>query len=76
MLNSNDLLTLRDLRERAELSQEDVAEALGVSQPMVHYWEHGKTGVRLETRKALAKLYQRSPEEITAAIIATRKGNL
>lgn len=30
---------LREMREEAGLSQRDVARAIGVSQPCVHFWE-------------------------------------
>lgn len=42
---------IRELRERAGIQQKELALAIGVSQPTVSEWEHGKkdpTGDRLE----------------------------
>lgn len=53
MLSDN----LRDLRRQHKLSQEDVAEAIGVSRQAVAKWENGDTTPDIINCMALAKLY-------------------
>lgn len=47
-------------REDARLTQDDVAEALGVSRQMVGYWETGRRTPRHEHLLGLARVYGRS----------------
>lgn len=53
MLSDN----LRDLRRQHKLSQEDVAEAIGVSRQAVAKWENGDTTPDIINCMELAKLY-------------------
>lgn len=53
MLSDN----LRDLRRQHKLSQEEVAEAIGVSRQAVAKWENGDTTPDIINCMALAKLY-------------------
>ena len=53
MINEN----LKDLRKHHKLSQEDVAEAIGVSRQAVAKWENGDTTPDITNCVALAKLY-------------------
>lgn len=46
---------LKDLRKQAELTQVDVAEKLGISQPAYASWEHG---VKKPTQENLVKIAQ------------------
>lgn len=48
---------LRGLRARLRLSQEQVAEAVGVSPQTIVNYENGKGGMSYETAWALADLY-------------------
>lgn len=57
------LITLKEARKAAGLSQEYVARRLNVSQSAVSRWENGYPPLR-KHRAALAKLYGRSEEEI------------
>lgn len=52
--------TLRRSRETAELSQKDVANALGISQFAVSKWERGEMTPTIERLKQLADLYNTS----------------
>lgn len=47
-------MTLRELRERKRLTQTELAQAVGVSQPMICSWENGTYAPRLRVRDRLA----------------------
>ena len=49
-------------REHAELTQADVARALGITRPAVSQWEAGKTKPSREKLRAFAKLTSTNPE--------------
>jgi len=50
------------------MTQEFVAESLGVSRQAVSKWESGKSDPSTSNLLALAKLYGVSPEEILSSI--------
>ena len=60
MLNEN-LLTLRKLHK---LSQEEVAEKIGVSKQAVAKWENGETAPDIYNCKALADLFDVSLDDL------------
>lgn len=51
---------LRDLRENKELTQNDLAKILNVSQTTYSRYESGNLNVPVESLKALAKFYNTS----------------
>lgn len=55
---------LRENRMRCKMTQEFVAEALGVSRQAVSKWENGTSDPSTANLIALAKLYGISPEEL------------
>lgn len=55
---------LREYRTRCKMSQEFVAEAVGVSRQAVSKWENGLSDPSTANLIALAKLYGISPEEL------------
>lgn len=55
---------LRDHRVRCKMTQEFVAEAVGVSRQAVSKWENGASDPSTANLIALAKLYGVSPEEL------------
>ena len=55
---------LREHRVRCKMTQEFVAEALGVSRQAVSKWENGASDPTTANLIALAKLYGVSPEEL------------
>jgi Zn-dependent peptidase ImmA (M78 family)/transcriptional regulator with XRE-family HTH domain len=57
---------LRRARERAGLSQEAVADALGINRVMLSYYETGRRSVPLPTAAALARLYGTSLDRLLA----------
>ena len=63
---------LKDARTRVGMSQELVAEQLGVSRQAVTKWELGQSKPSAKNLKALADLYQIPPEELLKA--ANREG--
>lgn len=55
---------LREERTRCKMTQEFVAEALGVSRQAVSKWENGSSDPSTSNLLALAKLYGVSAEEL------------
>lgn len=56
--------TLKEHRVRCKMTQEFVAERLGVSRQAVSKWENGSSDPSTSNLLALAKLYGISPEEL------------
>ena len=61
---------LKENRIRCQMTQEFVAETLGVSRQSVSKWENGSSDPNTSNLIALAKLYKISPEELL--VCATR----
>lgn len=59
---------LRENRVRCKMSQEFVAEAVGVSRQAVSKWENGVSDPSTSNLVALAKLYGLSAEELLAGL--------
>ena len=55
---------LKENRIRCQMTQEFVAETLGVSRQSVSKWENGSSDPNTSNLIALAKLYKVSPEEL------------
>ena len=55
---------LQEHRQRCRMTQEFVAEALGVSRQAVSKWERGDSDSSTANLIAIAKLYGVSPEEL------------
>ena len=55
---------LKEHRVRCKMTQEFVAETLGVSRQSVSKWENGSSDPNTSNLIALAKLYKISPEEL------------
>lgn len=55
---------LKQHREECKMTQEFVAEAVGVSRQAVSKWENGTSDPSTSNLLALAKLYKISPEEL------------
>lgn len=60
--------TLKENRIRCNMTQEFVAEQLGVSRQAVSKWENGTSDPNTSNLIALAKLYGTSPEELLEAV--------
>ena len=56
--------TLKDYRVRCQMTQEFVAERLGVSRQAVSKWENGTSDPSTSNLLALAKLYNVSAEDL------------
>ena len=56
--------TIRTHRLRCQMTQEIVAEAIGVSRQAVSKWESGASDPSTSNLVALAKLFSISPEEL------------
>lgn len=59
---------LKENRLRRKMTQEFVAEALGVSRQAVSKWENGTTDPSTSNLIALAKLYDVEAEEILRCV--------
>lgn len=55
---------LKENRVRCQMTQEFVAETLGVSRQSVSKWENGSSDPNTSNLIALAKLYKISPEDL------------
>jgi len=62
--------TLRIARKRANLTQEAVAEEMGVSVPQISRWENGTNGIPSKRLSAMAKAYRASVEELFGSEVA------
>ena len=58
------MMKLAAARVNCGLSQQEVANELGVTRTTVGNWEHGRTAMSLLGRKTLAKLYEMDMEDI------------
>ena len=59
---------LKDHRTRCSMTQEFVAESLGVSRQAVSKWENGTADPSTSNLLKLAKLYGVTPEELIRAV--------
>ena len=59
---------LKDHRTRCSMTQEFVAESLGVSRQAVSKWENGTADPSTSNLLKLAKLYGITPEELIRAV--------
>ena len=59
---------LKENRVRCKMTQEFVAEMLGVSRQSVSKWENGSSDPNTSNLIALAKLYKISPEELLRCV--------
>ncbi len=67
-------ITLKELRERALLSQGELAKAVGVHRLTVVAWESGRTKPHPEQRRKLVEALHCTPEELLAALASTKGG--
>ena len=68
-------MTLREMRDRANLSCVQVGKKLFVDQSCVRHWEYGDWAPARKYYKKMAKLYGVSEDEIKAAAEAIRAAN-
>lgn len=67
------MATLQELREEALLSRAELAKLCGVSHQAVYYWEHGTVEPRINHIRKLVEVFNKTPEEIRAAIKASQE---
>ena len=68
--------TLKDLRDKKNLSQTVIAQRLRVTPQAVIRWEKGRAEPQESNKWALAELYGVTIDEIVAAIIATKQAHM
>ena len=61
--------TLKELRTEKNMTQEFVAESLGISRQAVSKWENGTSEPSTSNLIAIAKLYESAPEELLKKFI-------
>ena len=61
--------TLKELRTSKNMTQEFVAESLGVSRQAVSKWENGTSEPSTSNLIAIAKLYDTAPEELLKKLV-------
>ena len=61
--------TLKELRTEKNMTQEFVAESLGISRQAVSKWENGTSEPSTSNLIAIAKLYEVAPEELLKKLI-------
>lgn len=66
-------MTLKELRQRTGLTQEQVGKKLDVNQSAVSWWEMGKWLPLRKYHKKLSKLYGVTVDELLAAVEESRK---
>lgn len=59
------MATIRQLRRAADMTQQDLADALGVQQTVISRWERGDVKPSAAALAALASALGTTPEEIT-----------
>ena len=64
--------TLKDLRERAMLSQSELAQIIGVHQQTVHIWESGRFKPLPRYQRKLVEVLRSTPDELLAALKETQ----
>ena len=64
---------LRDHRTRCGMTQEFVAESMGVSRQAVSKWENGTADPSTSNLLNLAKLFELSPEELIRSVEPQQK---
>ncbi|MBQ8719404.1 MAG: helix-turn-helix transcriptional regulator [Clostridia bacterium] len=69
----NSYQRLRDLREDADKSQEEIAKIIGTSQSYYAQYENGKRAIPLVRMIALARYYNVSLDYLTGLIDTPRK---
>lgn len=64
---------LRDLRERALLTPEELAEKVGVTRQAIYLWERGEARPTIKHIRELVKALSKTPDEIFTAIEESKK---
>lgn len=64
MINAATQIFIRDLRLKANLTVQDVADILGVSKPAVSKWENGDGSIKTEMLYRISKLYGVTVKEL------------
>ncbi len=65
--------TLKELRERAMLSQSELAKLCAVTPNTIYYWESGRTQPRLMQQRKLVEALKCTPDELWAALKETQE---
>lgn len=58
---------MRAAREKAGKTQQEIADEVGVTQPLIHKWESGDGFPRTEDIRRVAKAYGVKPDQLIPA---------
>ena len=61
------MATLKEMRDEAILTQEELASKVGVSKMTIYSWERGESGPRPAHIRKLAEVLKRTPTEVREA---------
>lgn len=67
------MATLKDLRERALLSQGELAKACDVNRQTIYHWESGLWRPKPEHQRKLVEIFKCTPDELLAALRETKE---
>ena len=67
------MTTLKDLRERALLSQGELAKACGVNRQTIYNWERSLWRPKPEYQRKLVEIFKCTPDELLAALRETKE---
>lgn len=65
--------TLKEMRDEAILTQEELAQRVGVTKMTIYSWERGETGPRPAHIRKLAEVLGQDPKVVRAASLAVQK---
>ena len=67
------MATLKDLRERALLSQGELAKACDVNRQTIYHWESGLWRPKPEHQRKLVEILKCAPDDLLAALRETKE---
>lgn len=67
------MATLKEMRDEAILTQEELAQVVGVSKMTIYSWERGETSPRPAHIRKLAEVLGRTPQEVREASLQAQR---
>jgi DNA-binding XRE family transcriptional regulator len=67
------LATLKELRERALMTPDELAAKVGVTRQAIYLWERGEARPTIKHIRTLVEVLSKTPDEIFAAIEESKK---
>ena len=67
------MATLKEMRDEAILTQEELASKVGVSKMTIYSWERGESGPRPAHIRKLAEVLGKAPTEVREASLLAQR---